>query len=320
MQLIMLKRLIYAIAYFLLLPSQTVLAQYSAKSSTQPLALRAGFAYVVLPTSEFNVSHVKTKRAIAQGEEFLDFINVILPESFVLQKLTASRDIGATGLFVHDELLVTMAVLPDRNTHKVEWVEMKSDTLSSNRQVSWPEVANDCYSRLFNYKAVGGPEVDFSRRRTDLRPVIKRGTHYFTTKQSVLTEYYVLRNYPTWYPTAGDNATINCLARVFTRSDYAKELEVSLASAPPGQPAPRLRAELGTKLLLQKIDKGIYTFWSLLPTIADAGVAGFGAGDLRFKPGIGLISGKYAAYFDPPQGSKTDDFFDVLSIQQLTVK
>ena len=114
-------------------------------------------------------------------------------------------------------------------------------------------------------------------------------------------------------------ATINCLARPFTPLDYEKTLEaVSMAS--PNKQAPRIRGELGTKLLLQKVGEDGCTFWSLTPTIADGSVAEFGAGDLRFKPKIGLVSGKYAAYFGLSATDVDNIFFDLISVENLAAK
>jgi hypothetical protein len=306
--------------WFLVLQSQISYAQYSAKSSTQPLPFSTATTYVVIPTSGFKATHVKTTRSRTGGKERLDLINIIIPEALVLQNLVASHDIGTTGLFVHDELLVTMAVLPDHTTHQVAWIKVQVDTIPDKQRIDWYLIAKDCYTRLFNYKAVGGPAIDNSRRRLDLRPVIKQDGQYYTTRQTVLTEYYVLRNYPTWFPTTGDNATINCLAKPFSPTDYAKAVTEDAGQANQTPQAYRLSSELGTNLLLQKVEKDIYTFWSLTPTIADAGIAEFGAGDLQFKPGVGLICGKYAAYFESSGSSAINNFFEVITILSLNSK
>jgi len=313
----MFKRLLALFLTLCLLSSREGYGQSRTKSSTVPLSHFSKLAYVVIPTKEVKATHVKTKRMGRKGDEFLDLVNIILPESYILQKLVDSKDAGATGLFNHDKLLITMAVLPDLVSGQVQWVPIKLDSVPSAQQVEWKTLAADCYTRLFNYKAVGGPEIDWSRRRLDLSPVIKEGSQYFTTRQAVLTEYFLLRDYPTWYPTSGDNATINRLARPFTPADYLKELGLVAASAPSNKRPPLLRAELGTKLLLQEIENGVYTFWSLRPNIPHGGLAEFGVGSLRFKPDVGLVSGKYASYFLLPEESELNRFFDIVSIKML---
>ncbi len=315
----MVKRLLALLLTICLLNSWEGYAQSRAKSSTVPLSLFSKMAYVVIPTKEVKATHVKTKRMGRKGNEFLDLVNIILPESYTLQKILDSKDAGFTGLFNRDKLLITMAVLPDLVSGQVQWVPIKLDSIPSAQQVEWKALAADCYTRLFNYKAVGSPENDWSRRRLDLRPVIKEGSQYFTTRQAVLTEYFLLRDYPTWYPTSGDNATINRLARPFTPADYLKELELVIASAPSDKRPPLLRAELGSKLLLQEIENGVYSFWSLRPNISHGGLAEFGVGSLRFKPDVGLVSGKYASFFLLPEESELNRFFDVISIKMLSI-
>lgn len=290
---------------------------YHSQSSIKPMPYSiAEVNYVIIPSSGFEATHVKGKRSVSKGDESLELINVFLSDSFVKQKLVESNDVGIVGLFMQDELLVTMAVLPDPTLGQVQWVEIRLDTVSSVRQIPWEKVADDCYARLFNYKAVGGPEIDWSCRRTDLRPIIKKADRYFTTKQMVLTEYFVLRNYPSWYPTNADKATINCLSKPFTPQDYEKALAEVASFA--GKPTPRIRGELSGKLMLQKKENEVYTFWSLHPSIAHGSVAEFGPGELRFRSGVGVVSGKYASYFGLEGLNSTDDkFFEVSSIEQI---
>jgi hypothetical protein len=132
----------------------------------------------------------------------------------------------------------------------------------------------------------------------DFYPVIKRGKQYFTPRYQVLTEYFVVRNYPTWYPTSGDNALINCLAQPFTPHNYAVQQEAAVAASNlKAQPFPFLRRELTGKLLLWKTTGEDYTFWSMPPTVIHGGVAELGVEEFRFRPKVGLLSGKYPSYF-----------------------
>ena len=307
-----LSQLLLAIA---LLSSRPGLAQMKVLFSTKPLPTSAQHLYVVIPTGGVIATHVKTQRQRLKGTEYLELLNVILPASFV-QQLIASGDIGLAGLLPHDELLVTLAVLPDLSSGRVEWTPIQLDTVASTRRLAWSTVAGDCYTRLFNYKAAREAEVDWSRRRLDLRPVLKQGKQYITPKQVVLTEYFVLRNHPTWYPTTSDNATINCLARPYPPLAYLKDQEAATAEGPPDL---LLRKELGTKLLLQQVANGIYTFWSFPPS-SETGVASVltacGIGDLRFQPGIGIISGRYSSYFGPIT-QQENTFFGLTSIEKI---
>ncbi len=293
-------------------------AQHIAQSKEEPLYLFTTNVYTIIPTVGLTATHVKTKRTEADRETFLDIINIILPDGFVSNKLIMNRDINDVGLNTKDVILVSMSVLPDIKTGQIKWIPINIDSIPQSKQVAWQRVASDSYVRLFNYEALGGPPVDWSRRRLDLHPIIKMGQQYFTVNQTVLTEYFLLRNRPTWYPTVGDNATINCLARPFTPIDYTIESEKAVSSIAQGHEAPQLRKELSTKLLLRSKENNVCTFWSLPPTIADGNIATFGVGDLKFKPQVGLISGKYSQYFNLDNNDPVNKFFELISIQQIS--
>ncbi|AMR28078.1 hypothetical protein A0257_13905 [Hymenobacter psoromatis] len=291
-------------------------AQCKAQSSTQPLPFTASRYYVIVPATELTTL-VKTKRLRANKTEYLDIINVVLPNSFVRQKLLDTQDITLiTGLYTHDELLITQVLLPDPRSGLVTWVPIDLDSVAT-RQLPWQRVADDCYTRLFNYEAARHTQDMYAHRRTDFYPVIKRGNQYFTPRYQVLTEYFVLRDYPTWYPTSGDNALINCLAHPFTPLDYAEQQTAVTTSELKAQPFPFLRGELTGKLLLWKTTDNTYTFWSMPPVIIHGGVAEFGVEEFRFKPKTGLISGKYPSYFGLESTSADNVFFDVVSISTL---
>lgn len=274
---------------------------------------------MVIPASE-STSHVKPKRLRGGKTEYLELINVILPSTFVQQKLLDTQDITLlTGLYTHDELLVTLAILPDPRAGQVTWVPIDLDSVAT-RQVAWSRIADDCYTRLFNFEAARNETDTHAHRRMDLQPVIKRGKQYFTPRYQVLTEYFVLRNYPAWYPTSGDDARINCLAHPFTPLNYSEQQTAVAASELKTQPFPFLRGELTGKLLLWKITSEEYTFWSMPPVITHGGVAEFGVEEFRFKPKTGLVSGKYPSYFGLESMSTDNTFFEVTSISKLSDK
>lgn len=299
---------------FLIIPQSS--AQCKAQSSTQPLPISTGRRYVIIPAAGLT-THVKTKRLRANHTEYLELLNVLLPNAFVRQKLLDTQDITLlTGLHSQDELLITLAVLPDPRSGQVTWVPIDPDSVAT-RQVPWPRVAADCYTRLFNFEAARSEPDTYAHRRMDFCPVIKRGNQYFTPRYQVLTEYFVLRNYPTWYPTSGDNALINCLAQPFTPLNYAEQQTAVAASGLKDQPEPFLRWELTGRLLLWKATREEYTFWSMPRAIAHGGVAEHGVEEFRFRPRIGLVSGKYPSYFGLESISDSNIFFDIVSISTL---
>lgn len=302
--------------------SGNALAQNRGQSNGRAFPLSAKRWYVVLPASDSEATLVKTKRLRQGRTEHVDIVNVFLPADFVRQTLQQTQDLRLlNGLFGRERLLVTMAVLPLPQSGQVRWVPIDLDSVAT-RQVSWPTVANDCYTRLFNHKAVAVPGVrdEDQHRRMDFYPVIKRGTRYLTPAHQVLTDYFVVHPRPTWFPTLGDNVTINCLARPFAPDDLARlAAQRPTPVSPPHSPfAPQ--QELTDKLLLRQVDGAVYTFWSMPHFASHGGVYESGAVEFQFQPTVGLVSGKYPAYFGLPATNSSETFFDVLQIERLVGK
>ena len=297
-------------------------AQSRGQSSTRAFPLSSKRWYVVLPVGDSAATLVKTKRLRQDRTEYVDIVNIFLPANFVRQTLRQTQDLQLlNGLFGRERLLVTMAVLPLPQSGQVRWVPIDLDSIRT-RQVSWQTVADDCYTRLFNYKAVAVPGVrdEDKHRRMDFYPVIKRGTQYLTPAHQVLTDYFVVLPRPTWFPTLADNVTINCLARPFTPADLAcLAAQQPTPVSPPHSPfAPQW--ELTDKLLLQQMDGGVYTFWSVPHFASHGGVYESGAVEFQFQPTVGLVSGKYPAYFGLPATRSLEPFFAVLQIERLVGK
>ena len=302
--------------------SGSALAQSRGQSSTRAFPLSSNRWYVVLPVGDSAATLVKTKRLRQGRTEYVDLVNVLLPADFVRQTLRQTQDLRLlNGLFGRERLLVTMAVLPLPQSGRVRWVPIDLDSIAT-RQVSWQTVANDCYTRLFNYKAVAVPGVrdEDRHRRMDFYPVIKRGTRYLTPAHQVLTDYFVVHPRPTWFPTLADNVTINCLAQPFTPADLAC---LAARRPPPVSPSHSPFApqwELTDKLLLRQVDGAVYTFWSIPHSVSHGGVDESGAVEFQFQPTVGLVSGKYPACFGLPATSSPEPFFTVLQIERLVGK
>jgi hypothetical protein len=302
--------------------SGSCLAQCRGQSSTRVFPLSSKRWYVVLPVGDSAATLVKTKRLRQGRTEYVDIVNVFLPADFVRQTLRQTQDLQLlNGLFGRERLLVTMAVLPLPQSGHVRWVPIDLDSIAT-RQVRWQTVANDCYARLFNYKAVAVPGVrdEDRHRRMDFYPVIKRGTQYLTPAHQVLTDYFVVHPRATWFPTLADKVTINCRAQPFTPADLAR---LAAQRSTPVSPTPSPFApqwELTDKLLLRQVDGGVYTFWSVPHGSAHGGVYESGVVEFQFQPTVGVVSGKYPAYFGLPATSDLEPFFSVLEIERLVGK
>jgi hypothetical protein len=300
----------------------TCQAQGRDQSSTQAFPLSSKRWYVVLPATDSAVTLIKTKR-VRQGQaEYVDIVNVFLPRDFVRQELLRTQDIQLlNGLFSGDKLLITMAVLPQLPAGQVRWVPISLDSVAT-RVLSWQTVAQDCYTRLFNYQAlrVPGMRDEDKHRRMDFYPVIKRGNHYVTPAWQVLTDYFVLRPRVTWFPTSSDNVTINCLAHPFTYLDLINIDEQISSTTSPTHPPPSLHQELMDKLLLRKVEGPIYTFWSLPHWTSHESVYDTGAVEFQFQPTVGLLNGKYPGYFGLTDSRDPNPFFEVVQLERLAGK
>lgn len=305
---------------WIILLNALAFVQCKAQSNTKAFPLSNKRFYVLIPTADSASTHVKTKRIRKDRTEYLDIINIFLPTPFVSQKLIQTHDIIlANGLLRKDKFLITMTVLPHWQTGQVNWIPIRLDTIAT-RQIPWQTVTDDCYTRLFNYEAAysGGVSQESKHRRMNFYPIIKYGNNYFTTAQQVLTEYFIVRNNPTWYPTSSDNATINCLSKPFTPVDYSELLEAVNEANLPTYSKPSIKDELLDKLLLRQVEGQIYTFWSLPHSVSHRSIYEFGAVEFKFNPKIGLVSGKYPDYFELSNNSSDNTFFNVINIELIT--
>ena len=286
----------------------------------QPLGGRmpqlASEAYVLIPEKGFTATQVHTRRLRPGTTEFIDLVNVFADSSFWLHQPNAA--LGNRFAF-SDQLLMTMAVLPDAATGRVTWEPLATGALAAAQQVPIGAVLQDGYARLSAYRP---GIIDFANatRRFDLRPVVRRDGQYWTTRNPVLTEYFVVSAQPRWFPTSTDAVTINYRARPFSPADLAA-LEQRLRAALPTEAArPNAAGEVAERLLLEKQEGATYTFWSLPPQVSDADLTATGVVALQFRPGIGVVSGKYPGYFGLGMDNGFNTFFDVISITPLSAK
>lgn len=281
----------------------------------------AFYRYVEITNVDISATHVQTQRVRQGRREFVDIINVLVSNKFFSNQHLGFAGSSLNGPYSSDQLLVTMAVLPDLATGKVTWVPIPADSITTRAQTSLPTVLQDCFTKLFAYKAAL-PYANGLTRRLDLRPVIWREGQRWTTHNVVLTEYFLVRRLPQWFMEGSDNATLNYNARVFSRADLAALQRRLAAAFPKEEERPLADGELQTKLLLEKQDGLTYTFWSTQPQVFDLEpeLAYLGVVELQFRPGIGMVSGKFPTYFQLPDASAANTFFEVTGLTPLPLK
>ncbi|AMR28077.1 hypothetical protein A0257_13900 [Hymenobacter psoromatis] len=279
------------------------------------------YQYVEITNVGLSATHVQTKRVRQGKSEFVDIINVLAGNDFFLRQEPTFAGSSLSAPRDTDQLLVTMAVLPDLATGQVTWVPLAPDSLAARHTASLTAVLHDCFTQLVAYKAAQ-PYANALTRRLDLRPVIWRDGRRWTTRNVVLTEYFLVRRQPQWFIESSDNVTLNYQTRVFSRADLAA-LQRRLAVAFPTEAdRPLVAGELETKLLLERQDGLTYSFWSTRPGVFDLEpeLVYFGVTELQFRPGIGMVSGKFPTYFQLNDIATANTFFEVLKLIPLSAK
>lgn len=323
---LLLKKCVKKLRYLLLLFGALIIGNGLALSTAYSqvpegkgqLPYADDFLYVDLSGRAINnmpLHWVQTQRVSKGQSQQMELLNLLIPNKVVKAHPPQGRSSQA---LLRDELLIAIAILPDRETGRITWKPIRPDTLAAARRVSIARLLDDCYARVYAYEIQRTHLYNQLTRRTDVKPLIERDGQVWTTPNVVLTEYFLLRNRSTYWPTAGDNITINVQARPFTRADFRQAEQISTKGATGEGAFPAVEAELGTILLLEEQRNGIYTFWSQAPLIADGPLRDYGSVDIQFKPGVGLVSGKYNQYFSIPQISEANTFFTVTRITKLS--
>ncbi|MDJ0364498.1 hypothetical protein QMK33_04990 [Hymenobacter sp. H14-R3] len=305
-----------ALAFFFTHPYQALGQQLDCLAGSLPGSQYD--QYVEITNVGLSATHVQTRRMRQGKSEFVDIINVLADNIFFLRQEASFAGSGLNDPYVSDQLLVTMAVLPDPATGRVMWVPLDPDSLATQHTASLTAVLHDCYARLFAYKAAL-PYANALTRRLDLRPVIWRAGRRWTTRNMVLTEYFLVRRKPQWFIEGSDNVTLNYKARVFSRADLTALQRRVAVAFPKEEERPPVDGELQTKLLLERQDGLTYSFWSTQPQVTDLEpeLVYSGVVELQFRPGIGMVSGKFPTYFHLNDISTANTFFEVVSLTHL---
>lgn len=279
--------------------------------------------YVMISGIGCSASITNTNRFRAGILEDLDIINVIVPKDTIRTYSNGYNsdnnvEIESNGPLDNDEVLITMSILPDKFGH-VNWTIVNPDTIALKTRVRFSSLTRHCFERVFAFKK-SQPEPNFLTRSISLRPIIKINGAYLTTSNSVLTDCFLLRDRATWFPDASDGITINCLAKPVTLQELTIIQNNINKSSTTLAVRPNILLELTAKILVERNEKQVVTFWSIPPRVLHADILFFGIGDFKFKPGTGIISGKYAEYFYPGslgKGGVGNSFFKTISTRPL---
>ncbi|GGF14978.1 hypothetical protein GCM10011383_27710 [Hymenobacter cavernae] len=259
------------------------------------------------------VHHVVTERTTNGKHYRLELLNVLLPTSQI-QQLQGER-FGATYQ-PKDQILITLGVLPDLQTGEIAWVPINPDTLGKQRKLAPTALFQNACDRIAAYKKRPG-FYPCKLRRDDVVPIVFRNGRYWTCRNTVLTEYFLVHNQPLAKPYQNDGLMINIAAPLFTEAEFMKFVQVNRPTTGSAQVKLTFWETYGGhKLFLGKHVGQTYEFWEPSYMISDAGITCTGAEEFRYQPGIGILSGKYSFYFDlwPVAGQSKTPFFTVTEL------
>ncbi|WP_324672097.1 hypothetical protein [Hymenobacter sp. GOD-10R] len=268
--------------------------------------------YVLLHQVPAAVHHVVTERTTNGKHYRLELLNVLLPTSQI-QQLQGDH-FGATYQ-LKDQILITLGVLPDLQTGEIAWVPINPDTLGKQRELASTALFQNACDRIAAYKKRPG-FYGCKLRRDDVVPIVFRNGRYWTCRNTVLTEYFLVRTQPLTTPFQNDGLTINTAAPLFTAVELSQLMQNERQLKSPRDAAEYFFQNYDKKLFLGKRSQQTYEFWEPAYMIADAGITCTGAEEFRYQPNLGIISGKYSFYFNYQwvAGQSKTPFFTVTEL------
>ena len=277
---------------FLLLASHNA-AQCQTLSAIDSASIWPRRVYVALDNVPFAIHQVQAQRT-TQGANVaspvtVEIYNLLVPAA-VARQLAYPNSRGE--LFVTgDTLLVTISVLPNKDG-AVVWKPISLDTISARYMLSMTDVIRDGGQRIKEYRKAGKPKDHLLTSRINLFPIVQRQGRYWTPDAYVLTQYFIVQPLLTKSLALTDYVTINTKSPIVPVDATWRTIRALL----PSKGNYEYSTAIG--IVLEKTHQGMFEFWSRPQiNVSHPGLRHFGIGSFEYKPGIGLVSGKYAQYF-----------------------
>lgn len=266
--------------------------------------------YVVLENAPFPIHHVQTQSTGNKGNNSstvtVEIYNLLVPATSIHNFIPASENIRGYLFTASDTLLITLSALPD-DKGKIVWQPIDPDTISMRHRLSLVDVARDGARRLLAYRQAGKPPEHTLTTRINLFPVVQKQGRYWVPSSFVLTQYFLVQPRATSLLTHTDYVTINVKSPALSY-DAPWRTMVALLPADSQQ---RYTRTMPIGIVREGTYRGMTEFWSRPPmTISHPGLRYFGIGIFEYKPGIGVISGGYAHYFQEFTPFFSRIFFD----------
>jgi hypothetical protein len=250
--------------------------------------------YLLLTDYKQTVHHVVTRRTSTQYIHIttatVEIFNILLPRP-------ASSD----------SLLITCSVLPAAEG-PLRWRQVLLDSIPTTQLVSRAQLVQEAQQRLTAFEQAGRPPTRTSLSSLDFLPVVEEQGKYYLPRATVLTSFLLLKPGAVQTVAQASLALIDVKSPVFATDDL-----LQAAIKQTGNPHAQLWAVLVAGNLLQGRNHGRYEFWSNVQPQSHQSLLHQGIGSFLYQPGIGIVSGKYKAYFSS-HGQFIDDFLDIVSV------
>jgi hypothetical protein len=256
--------------------------------------------YLLLTDYKQFVHHVVTRR---MGTQYLAVAMVTVEIFNLLLPRPASSD----------SLLITCSVLPPAQG-QLRWRRVQLDSIPKTHLVSRAQLVHETAQRLTAFAQAGRPPTRTVLSSLDLLPLVERQGQYYLPEATVLTSFLLVKPGVVHTVAQASLALIDVKSPVFATDDLLKA-----AIKRTGNPHTQLWSVLVAGNLLQGRQHGRYEFWSNVQPQSHPSLLHQGIGSFLYQPGIGIVSGKYEAYFSS-HGPFIDDFLDVVSVDERPSK
>jgi hypothetical protein len=275
--------------------------------------------YVVLENAPFPIHHVQTQstghKTNTSGTITVEIYNLLVPATDIRLFIPTSENIRGYGFTPGDTLLVTLSALPDA-TGNVVWQPIDPDTVATRCRFSLPDVVRDGARRVRAYRQAGNPPEHVLTTRINLFPIVRKQGRYWAPGPFVLTQYFLIRPRTTSRLARADYVTINVKSPALS---YDAPWRTMLALLPADGQYRYTRA-MPIGIVREGTYRGVTECWSR-PSImiSHPGLRYFGMEIFEYKTGVGVVSGRYAHYFQDFTPFFSRMFFDHVIIDGKTL-
>jgi hypothetical protein len=251
--------------------------------------------YVLMDNAPVAIHHVEAQaqRIVNKPDSAfpvnVEIYNILVPGNFVRQ--TTYPELRGVLSGTGDTLLIALSVLPT-NGGLIVWKPITLDTIPFGHILTIADVVHDGVRRIEEYRKAGKPLDCLITSRINLFPIIKREERYWVPDTEVFTQYFVVQPLSTKSLAQADFVTINIKSPLVSPDAPWRTIRALLPAEINYEYTPY------RGITLESIDKGVFAFWSSpFIGVSHPSRMHVGIGKFKYKPGIGIISGKYAQYF-----------------------